>query len=298
MNKRFKQSETIVARAARRLLESLGEPGARGACSDVENDMIVVLAPRNGVTVVRASVPARACEYAQSQGLVRWEGGPQAAQLQLTEEGRAYLRRKSAAPGADEFRAQHSELATRAIEKGAPPVLFNEGESPIAWLARRRGRDGTAFLAPPLVEAGERFRRDVTQAQILQRVTANWEASIASSRRDADGGVHVSEIGIDARRRLSRAVDAVGPDLAGLLMDVCGYLKGLETVESERAWPPRSGKVVLKIALQRLAGHYGLANEARGPNASGQTLHWGEPDYRPRIEPVEIEAWTKPSQSP
>ncbi|MGZ9093106.1 MAG: DUF6456 domain-containing protein [Rhodoplanes sp.] len=26
------------------------------------------------------------------------------------------------------------------------------------------------------VEAGERFRRDIEQAQLLQRVTANWEA--------------------------------------------------------------------------------------------------------------------------
>jgi hypothetical protein len=205
--------------------------------------------------------------------------------MRLTEAGRAHLRRHAATqePELDPFRAQHGDHARRIAEKGARPTLVNEAESPLAWLARRKGADGRPLLAPTQVEAGERFRRDVEQAQIRQRVTANWEASIAASRRGADAGVAVSEIAMDARRRLARAYAAVGPDLAGLLIDVCGYLKGLETVESERGWPARSGKVVLKIALDRLALHYGVAGEARGPARGRGILHWGEEDYRPSM---------------
>jgi hypothetical protein len=205
--------------------------------------------------------------------------------MRLTEAGRAHLRRQAATgePELDPFRAQHGDHARRIAEKGARPTLVNEAESPLAWLARRKGADGRPLLAPEQVEAGERFRRDVEQAQIRQRVTANWEASIAAPRRGADAGVAVSEIAMDARKRLARAYAAVGPDLAGLLIDVCGYLKGLETVESERGWPARSGKVVLKIALDRLALHYGVAGEARGPARGRGILHWGEEDYRPTM---------------
>lgn len=283
MTKPLRETDDATARAARRLLEALNEPGARGTRGDVDERMIVVAAPRNGVTVVRASIPVRAADHAIARGLARWEGEGKARRLQATEEGRAHLRRLAAPKDADAFFAQHAQLQRRAIEKGAAPALCNEGESPLAWLARRKDRGGRPFLAPAHVEAGERFRRDVTQAQILQRVTANWEASIASARRSGEAGVHVTETAIDARRRLARAFAAVGPDLAGLLTDICGYLKGLELVESERGWPQRSAKVVLKIALERLALHYGLASEARGREHSRGLQHWGAEDYRPEI---------------
>ena len=273
-----------TGRAMRRLLQALAEPGARGALSALEASTLVVLAARKGVTVARARFAAAAGDAALAEGLVRWEQDGGERRLALTDAGRAHLRRLSA-PDVDQaepFRAQHASYALRQLEKAARPTLVNEAESPLAWLARRKDREGRTFLDAAQLEAGERFRRDIEQAQLLQRVTANWEASINAARRGADAGA-VSEVAIDARRRLARAFDAVGPELAGLITDVCGYLKGLEVVESERGWPPRSAKVVLKIALDRLARHYGLAVEARGRDRAESLLHWGAEDYRPRV---------------
>ncbi len=63
--------------------------------------------------------------------------------------------------------------------------------------------------------------------------------------------------------RPSREIHDILPrDCAGVVLDVCGFLKGLQQVEIERGWPRRSAKLVLRIGLDRLAEHYGFSPRA------------------------------------
>jgi hypothetical protein len=172
-------------------------------------------------------------------------------------------------PEIDPLRAQHLSLAQRelATEFGRASVTVDEGESPLAWLARRRARDGRALIEAHQLQAGERLRADFTCAHLMPRTTSNWTGPVATDGRSGPlvfGAAVATDAMVAARQRLHLALDAVGPEFAGLLLDVCCFLKGLADVERERTWPLRSAKVVLQLGLQRLARHYGYAGQARG----------------------------------
>jgi hypothetical protein len=170
------------------------------------------------------------------------------------------------ADGIDAFRAQHLDLAMREIAtgNGAVSVLVDHGESPLAWLARRKGRDGRAMISPNQFIAGEKLRADFTRGHLSPRVTSDWSAPTGRSRTFAGGAGEMTDLVIASRQRVRLAMEACGPEFSGLLMDVCCFLRGLEEVERERGWPLRSAKIVLQLALDRLARHYGLRDEARG----------------------------------
>src|SRR5882757_2233949 len=93
-------------------------------------------------------------------------------------------------PEIDSFRGQHLALAQRRIatELGRADVIVDEAESPLAWLARRRGRDGRPLIEPHQLQAGDRLRADFTRANLMPRTTSNWESPISSDRRS--GGDH------------------------------------------------------------------------------------------------------------
>jgi hypothetical protein len=118
-------------------------------------------------------------------------------------------------------------------------------------------------------------------------VTANWSALAPSgrSRRGApfDAASLRDEV-IAAKERVMRALDAVGPELAGVLVDICCELKGLEEAERSHDWPQRAGKVVLQLALTRLARHYGLDVPSELPRRRKGIRHWGSEDYRPTLD--------------
>ncbi len=258
---------------AMRLLEQLrADPAARLVATEEGH----ALATRSGRK--KSRVPAEVVRLLAASGL-----------LQETEPGTflagtvadAWLKRQGNPDLA--FRVQHNDIAASSLGDG-PPVLKNLQESPVAALARAIG-GRPPWLPPHAVAAAERLRRDFEIGQLQPRVTANWSASVATGRRSGDGaGLRdLTDMAVAARRRFDRAMKGVGPEFSGILADICCFLKGLETVERERQWPARSAKLVLRLALENLARHYGLAAEAAG-SAAGRVRHWGAEDYRPEIK--------------
>lgn len=157
----------------------------------------------------------------------------------------------------------------------------SEAETPVARLAARAGRDGAPFLAPEEAIAADRLRADFTRGGLAPGVTQRWEPVRGEGGGAARGGGDLTDAAIDARARFHRALDAVGPELSGILVDVCCFLKGTETVERERRWPARSAKLLLKAGLAALARHYGLVGGAQSGGGGGRLRSWAAPGARP-----------------
>jgi hypothetical protein len=206
--------------------------------------------------------------------------------LVLSAAGRAWLRRTASA--GDGFREQHQlrSTQTREVEGSRRPVLVNDAESPLGWLRSRKDRRGRPLIADHQYAAGERLRADYWFAQLSPRVTANWSALAPTDRSRRAAPAHAASLRDDviaAKERVHRALADVGPELSGVLIDVCCELKGLEGAEKSKGWPKRAGKVVLQIALDRLAGHYGLGTGEGAARRVG-IRHWGDENYRPTLD--------------
>ncbi len=197
----------------------------------------------------------------------------------LSEAGHSWWRRQTG--GADPFQAQHQLRGQAVIDEPGRGMVrrdVNLGESPLGWLRRRQGKNGAAYLSDAEADAGEQLRRDYTMACLDARTTVNWEGMLAHVDRSAAGLAgqpDLSAHAIDARKRVERALAAVGPGLADIVIETCCRLQGLEQSERTLGWPQRSAKLVLKLALTRLAHHYKLSGS---PDVRHGTYVWSACD--------------------
>ena len=137
--------------------------------------------------------------------------------------------------------------------KGRPTrsVTVNMAESPLGWLLAR------GHVSPRQFEAGERLRHDWERGQLAPRVTMSWDAApIARSRGGSASGVDLNGSQLDAKRRFDAAVAAAGPGLSDILWRVVCGGEGMRDAETALGWPARAGKLVLSLALDRIADYY------------------------------------------
>jgi hypothetical protein len=246
---------------------------------------IAIFSPRNAFAAAVAVAPDEAFERALSKGWVA--AASDAERWRLTAAGASTLR------AAKNTAQPRTRMSRRPTDSLAAPFV-NDAESPLAWLRRHRDRNGAPLISAAQFDAGERLRADLWYAQMTPRVTSDW-SGIAQSRqrrRSTPGaGIDIADGVVAARQRVHRALCAAGVEFAGMLIDVCGHLKGVEQIERSQGWPQRSAKFFLRHALTALARHYGLIREEEADAAIASRLrHWGASDYRPTLE-----AWKQES---
>lgn len=261
---------------ARRILRRLCETGSFLAMSPKLKNAMVMRATGPD-DMVRTAVLAR--EVAEALALRDWIrliGRGTVCRYEITEAGRAALKRMLAADAgaaaSDGFAEQHRAWGERVVAETGPAGITqtrrlrtNLGESPVTMLARKKDADGKAFLGPAMLAAAERLREDFELAQMGPRTTQNWDRFLTTGRTPGGfGSTEAAEGPAAARDRVSAAVRDLGPGLADIVLRCCCFLEGLEAAERRLGWSARSGKIVLRIGLQRLERHYAARDDGTG----------------------------------
>ena len=140
--------------------------------------------------------------------------------------------------------------STRGI-RAVRTVTVNMAESPLGWLKAR------GLVSERQFDAGERLREDWERAQLGPSVTMRWDASpLGRSNAGAPRLLDPTQSQIAAKARFDHAVAEVGPGMIDILWRVVCAGEGMREAERALGWPARAGKLVLGLALDRLANYY------------------------------------------
>lgn len=139
-------------------------------------------------------------------------------------------------------------VGTRAATRGGRGITVNLAESPLGWLHARGHLTDREFAA------GEQLRRDYETAQLSPSITMNWDPVRVKSSNNS--GLTAGERQLAAKRRFDEATQAAGKGLCDVLWRVVCAGETLPDAEKDMGWPVRSGKLVLKLALDRIADYY------------------------------------------
>ncbi|MFC3308593.1 DUF6456 domain-containing protein [Blastomonas aquatica] len=140
--------------------------------------------------------------------------------------------------------------------RGARParsVTVNLAESPLGWLLARGLIDQRQF------DAGEKLRADWERANLAPSITMRWDAGPRSGGfRGSGDHLEPTERQAAARQRFDAAITALGRDLNDIAWRVICSGEAMPVAEKALGWPVRSGRLVLRMALDRLADFYRL----------------------------------------
>ena len=252
---------TILAQPKAVLIVGAGfEKGAvlRGNAEDPDRDQVSVELGLAQVLAIEGAIAGTSKGQVHKYRITP-EGRVALAKLAADREQLARVRNEGvtqsaigAVLGLAQMRAEQAEgdvlnhISTRRARYGVQ-------ETPLQILSRFTNRDGDPFLTPEMVSAGERLREDYELAQIGEHLNREADQFREPGAAPEMGGQEMSRRALE---RVNTAMMALGPGLSDIAMRCCCHLEGLEAAEKDLGWSARSGKVVLRIALEQLQAHY------------------------------------------
>jgi hypothetical protein len=168
---------------------------------------------------------------------------------------------------------QDSGQVTRRVRRS---VTVNQVESPLGWLHRHGHLDQRQF------DAGEQLRIDWERANLSPCVTMRWDPAPGLARGQARSRtLERTEQQASAKERFDAALASAGPGMADILWRIVCAGEGMREAETALGWPARAGKLVLKMALDRLAEFYRIREAAQpiciGPDGGERTTRARSP---------------------
>ncbi|MEC7760540.1 MAG: DUF6456 domain-containing protein [Pseudomonadota bacterium] len=253
-----------IDRESLRALRALTEPGALLVIAEGVEDAVVVAHVQDDRPVRRAVVPR---DVAEILALKEWIEGKTRGRLSrysITPAGRTELSRLMAqsesrkVASIDDSRPLSARLSGQG---GARKPRTAGAEPPLRVLARRKRGDGSSFLSKPMVRAAERFRESYEIARaggaISDDIGDLIEGRMRPMMASTDGATALAlPRHQSAFQSLAKAVEKLGPELAEAVILSCCKETGMEEIEQRLDFPARSGKIVLRIALNTLLRHY------------------------------------------
>ncbi len=256
------QSKPDAEPEEKRILRLLQTKGAVLVLAENMQKALIVTEEQAQSAIPIGTVSAEVAQALAMQGTLKCVSKGKLSRFILASSAVATLGRNQLSEHAAEYIAT---VNTAAADK---PKSSSAGpqETPLAILARRRDKSGKAFLSRELVASGQLLWEDFEVGRLMPCDNGTWDQCLLDAAPEA-------ALSKDPRQReavahVAAALRELGPGLGDVALKCCCYLEGLEVTEQSLGWSARSGKIVPRIALQRLKRHY---DQTYGPG--GGQIH-------------------------
>lgn len=190
-----------------------------------------------------ANIGAEYIGYLSEQEFIKFHDGDRIRKYKITELGREFVQ--------DLTQPQDS------AEPSPRRVRYNSN-SPLDMLSRRRGKDGKPFISMRQHKAGQMLYIDFREACLPKGTpaTLDWDSIGMRVDKSQSNTIPYAWFSNGTANTFEKVMRHLGEGLADVALHAICYERGLEDVEKALDWSARSGKIVLRIALERVAEFY------------------------------------------